>query len=307
MVITGFSNKGGAQNLDVTIPTFAYPNLGKNSPARQNVAAGGSANSAWFVVRTGINTASVFNKDGTQLSDLGEYSEGISLSDGITSVESEGEERPVAAGGTSAFIGLTGVGEDGKNHPCVVVVHVDTGAQTATVQRMVRLDDDLVDPPDFADPTAMDLYANTDGNLIVCWRESIHQSPIARYFDANGDPLSSSFWVSSLENEDINTGDATIKCAANQKISAVAWLSESFDPGVNCKGQPMQRDTIVRFFHPPWAGEPPTPAPTDTPTLVLTATPRPTFLNERSDIDGNDEVDALDLLILLSDWKKATE
>lgn len=35
-------------------------------------------------------------------------------------------------------------------------------------------------------------------------------------------------------------------------------------------------------------------------------TPAPTLVNERSDIDGSDRVDAVDLLILLGDWMKTT-
>jgi hypothetical protein len=39
---------------------------------------------------------------------------------------------------------------------------------------------------------------------------------------------------------------------------------------------------------------------------VILPTPAPTLVNERSDIDGSDRVDAKDLLILLGDWMKAT-
>ena len=40
--------------------------------------------------------------------------------------------------------------------------------------------------------------------------------------------------------------------------------------------------------------------------FTILPTPAPTFVNERSDIDGNDRVDAVDLLILLGDWMKTT-
>ena len=40
--------------------------------------------------------------------------------------------------------------------------------------------------------------------------------------------------------------------------------------------------------------------------FTLLPTPAPTFVNERSDIDGSDRVDAVDLLILLGDWMKST-
>jgi hypothetical protein len=40
--------------------------------------------------------------------------------------------------------------------------------------------------------------------------------------------------------------------------------------------------------------------------FTLLPTPAPTFVNERSDIDGSDRVDAKDLRILLGDWMKTT-
>jgi hypothetical protein len=46
--------------------------------------------------------------------------------------------------------------------------------------------------------------------------------------------------------------------------------------------------------------------PIDTPTPTATATVTPTFDVERPNIDGEGDVDAKDLLILLNDWKKET-
>jgi hypothetical protein len=40
--------------------------------------------------------------------------------------------------------------------------------------------------------------------------------------------------------------------------------------------------------------------------FTILPTPAPTFVNERSDVDGSDRVDAVDLLLLLGDWMKTT-
>jgi hypothetical protein len=198
----------------------------------------------------------------------------------------------------------------GKYHPCMMIISVDPSLQTASVTGAVQLDSDLLDPPDFEDGSAMDLYSHNDGHVFAAWRDFRNQAPVARFFGPDGEPLSDTFWVSTLGADDWNSGETTIKCAVNRKIAAVAWLSESFDPGLNCKGGQMERDTVVRAFHAVWGGETPTPRPTSTltPTATSTATytPLPTFASERSDIDGSGEVDAIDLLIFLRDWKRAT-
>ena len=64
-------------------------------------------------------------------------------------------------------------------------------------------------------------------------------------------PLSPTFWVSSLEGADTNTGDTTMKCTLGEATGTIAWLSESHAPGTNCVGNPMVRDTIVRTFDNP--------------------------------------------------------
>ncbi len=61
----------------------------------------------------------------------------------------------------------------------------------------------------------------------------------------------------------------------------------------------MERDTVFRLFHPPWAGE----APTAIPTPTSTATPTPTYA---TDINLDGTIDAEDLLILLKDWGKVS-
>jgi hypothetical protein len=66
--------------------------------------------------------------------------------------------------------------------------------------------------------------------------------------------------VSSLENIDVNTGDTTIKCAIDSDQASVAWLSQSFSPGLNCVGNQITQDTVIRFFEnatldvPDWEG-----------------------------------------------------
>lgn len=49
-----------------------------------------------------------------------------------------------------------------------------------------------------------------------------------------------------------------------------------------------------------------TPTPTDTPTPTEAFTKQPTFANAHSDLNQDNVVDAVDLLILLTDWGKAS-
>ena len=44
----------------------------------------------------------------------------------------------------------------------------------------------------------------------------------------------------------------------------------------------------------------------DGPRYTPTPSPQPTLVSDRSDINEDGEVSALDLLILLSDWKKVS-
>ncbi|MCA9427492.1 MAG: hypothetical protein KC994_20590, partial [Candidatus Omnitrophica bacterium] len=295
--IFGFSNSG-QPIIVITIyddagrllvPSFAYPNVGRHSPARQSVAEGrvyGSAGTIpldpWFVVRTAINTATVFDADGNVVKDLGDYLSEAPLPPGIVSLEPGGEERAVAAGRRLGYIAVRGLDSSGKYHPCVVVAEVEENLSDASVIDVIQVDDDLVGPPDFTDATAMDLYAHPgEGYLFVAWRNGGDGAPVARFYDTDQNPMSPTFYVSSLEENDLNRGEHTIKCAADQTFAGVAWYSESFDPGLNCRGEQIERDTVFRLFHPPWAGDP----PTATPTASSTPTATPTYATDIN-LDG---------------------
>jgi len=251
LVLTIFDDYG-----NVVTPTFAYPNEGRNSPARQSVASSGHDATRWFIVRTGEGTATVFGETGSVVADLGHYLEGAPLPTGIVSLEPGGEERAMAATGepnrSRAFIAVTGLDGEGKHHPCAVVVDVVPSASSASVVGVLQLDDDIADASDFTDGSAMDLAAYGEGYLFAVWRQFPSQSPVGRFYNTDMTPLSPSFWISSLEGGDTNTGDATIKCTCNLQVAAAAWLSESFEPGNNCVGNPMERDTMVRMFAPAW-------------------------------------------------------
>lgn len=265
--VFGFSNPGQPiivitiyeEYGNVVVPSFAYPHAGRNAPARQSVAEGrvdgtfGFPLEPWFIVRTAINTATVFDKNGNAVKDLGDYLAGAPLPPGIVSLEPGGEERAVAAGRNLGYFAVRGIDESGKHHPCVVVVKVEEDLSDATVIDVIQVDDDLVDPPDFSDATAMDLYAQPgEGYLIVAWRLGGDQAPVARFFDIDQTPMSPTFWVSTLEENDQNSGENTIKCAADDTFAGVAWYSESFNPGLNCRGEQIERDTVFRLFEPPW-------------------------------------------------------
>ncbi|MCA9441281.1 MAG: hypothetical protein KC964_10775, partial [Candidatus Omnitrophica bacterium] len=277
-----------------------------HAPARQSVASGIVSKEAislihpWFVVRTAVNTATVFDEDGVVVKNLGDYLSGTPLPPGIVSLEPGGEERAVAAGGPLAYIAVRGLDQSGKYHPCVVVVEVPDLLDDASVIDVLQVDDDLVGPPDFTDATAMDLYAHPgEGYLFVAWRNGGDGAPVARFYDTDQNPMSPTFYVSSLEENDLNRGEHTIKCAADQTFAGVAWYSESFDPGLNCRGEQIERDTVFRLFHSPWAGDP----PTATPTASSTPTATPTYA---TDINLDGSIDADDLLILLEDWGKVS-
>jgi len=245
---------------NVIVPSFIYPNEGRNAPARQSVAASGPVVPPWFIVRTAENTATVFHADGSVLADLGDYIAAAPLPAGVISLATGGVERAITAtsdlgllGRTDrAFIATSGRDELGYEHPCVVCIEVDSASETAVVANVLRADDDLEASSGFVGPTAMDLDAWGAGYLMVVWKQGPNQSPVARYFDPDGQPMCPSFWVSTKGSSDTNTGDATIKCCAGKRFSAAVWLSESFEPGNNCVGNPMDRDTVVRFFEPPW-------------------------------------------------------
>jgi len=251
VVITIFDDQG-----DVEVESFAYPFQGRHAPARQSVATGVFSNPdifPWFIVRTAENTASIFDYFGSPVKDLGDYLVGAPVAAGIVALERGGEERAVAAGGRLAYIAARGVDSSGNLHPCVVVIRIEGDLTDATVVDVLQVDDDLIDPPDFTDATAMDVYAQpNDGYLIVAWRLGGDGPPVARFYDIDQTPMSPTFWVSTLEGNDQNSGENTIKCAADDTFAGVAWYSESFSPGLNCRGDQMERDTVFRLFEPPW-------------------------------------------------------
>jgi hypothetical protein len=262
--VFGYSNPGESilvltiydDDGNVITPTFAYPNGGRNSPARQSVVTSGHGDTRWFIVRTATDTATVFNDTGGVIADLGHYLEGAALPPGLVSLAPGGEDCAIAAAGepeqSRAYIATRGVDGEGKHHPCAIVVDLVPSASSASVIGVLQLDDDIPAAPDFTDGSAMDLSAYGEGYLFAVWKQFPSQSPVGRFYDTDGTPLSPSFWISSLEDGDTNTGDATIKCTCNREVAAVAWLSESHDPGNNCVGNPMERDTMVRMFSPAW-------------------------------------------------------
>jgi hypothetical protein len=244
IVITIMDDEG-----TIIVPSFMYPNAGQTAAARQSVASFGPA---WFIVRTAENTATVFDEDGSVIADVGDYIVGAPHPAGIVALATGGAERAITATADTAFIATSGTDEHGYPHPCVIRIDVDSASGTAAVTQVIQADDDLAAGDGFVGPAAMDLDAWGAGYLMVVWKQGPNQSPVARYFNTDGQPMSASFWVSTKGSSDTNTGDATIKCCAGRLFSAVAWLSESFEPGNNCVGNPMERDTVVRFFEPPW-------------------------------------------------------
>ena len=256
------------QQGNIVVPSFMYPHGGRNSAARQSVAGTSAPGSRWFIVRTAENTATVFHSDGTVLADVGDYIAGAPLPSGIVSIATGGTDCAVAAasypwyveGPDRAFVATSGKDELGYEHPCIVCIDIDPASNTAAVTQVIQADDDLPADSGFVGLTAMDIDATGYNDyrplstyyLMAVWKQGSNQSPVARYFDRDGKPMCPSFWVSSKEDEDTNTGDPTIKCCAGTFFSGVAWLSESFEPGNNCVGNPMERDTVVRFFEPPW-------------------------------------------------------
>jgi hypothetical protein len=242
LVLTLYDYENGPQ---IVKPTFAYPFEGRNSPAHQSVAPDRIAfPTGWFTVRTAINTAALFYDDGSILANLGDYLSQAPLPLGIIELEPGGTDRSIAAGGehpfsdeNRAFIAVRGVDEGGIHHPCAVMAVVQPVGATATVTKILQLDSDIPGASDFADGSAMDLAVLSNGALFAVWRNFPSQSPVARFFDSNGDPMTPTFWVSTLEGNDTNTGETTIKCSINEGYAVVCWLSESFQPGTNCAGR----------------------------------------------------------------------
>ncbi len=242
IVITVWGDYGNS----VRTPSFMYPGVGGDAPARQSVSGG----NPYIVVRTGKNTAMAFNVDGETVIDYGDYLDGAPLPEGIVSLENGGTERAISAvGAARVAIAVRGLDEEGKYHPCVVVL--DAVSPDEATKRVIRVDDDLIDAPDFVDGSAMDVAIGPSREIMVVWRHFPSQSPVARFFDLDLHPITPTFWVSTKEAEDVNTGDTTIKCSLKDEFGWVAWLSESFNPGLNCKGNQMQRDTVVRAFQNP--------------------------------------------------------
>ena len=246
IVITVWGDYGNS----VRTPSFMYPGIGGDAPARQSIGGVG-----YFVVRTAKNTAMAFFPDGSVITDFGYYTLGVELPPGIISLETEGAERGISAWGAArTAIAVTGVDPQGKKHPCVVVVDVVApGTPNPIVRHILQVDEDLPNPPDFTDGSAMDVSVGPGKEILVAWRNFPSQSPVARFYDKDLNPITPTFWVSTKEAADVNTGDTTIKCSLQDEFGWVAWLSESFNPGLNCKGNQMQRDTVVRAFqNPTW-------------------------------------------------------
>ncbi len=244
IVITVWGDYGNS----VRTPSFMYPGIGGDAPARQSISGG----YPYIVVRTAKNTAIAFDVDGKIVIDYGDYLEGVSLPSGIISLELGGTERAISAFGASRVsIAVRGLDEYGKYHPCLAVL--DAVTPNTARKQIIQVDDDLIDAPDFTDGSAMDVAVGPNHEILVAWRQFPSQSPVARFYDKDLNPITPTFWVSTKEAGDVNTGDTTIKCSLQDEFGWVAWLSESFNPGLNCKGNPMQRDTVVRAFqNPTW-------------------------------------------------------
>ena len=244
IVITVWGDYGNS----VRTPSFMYPGIGGDAPARQSISGG----YPYIVVRTAKNTAIAFDVDGKIVIDYGDYLEGVSLPSGIISLELGRTERAISAFGASRVsIAVRGLDEYGKYHPCLAVL--DAVTPNTARKQIIQVDDDLIDAPDFTDGSAMDVAVGPGKEILVAWRNFPSQSPVARFYDKDLNPITPTFWVSTKEAEDVNTGDTTIKCSLKDEFGWVAWLSESFNPGLNCKGNQMQRDTVVRAFqNPTW-------------------------------------------------------
>ena len=241
IVITVWNDYGNS----VRTPSFMYPGVGGDAPARQSVAGGG-----YFIVRTAKNTVTAFDIDGKVLLDYGNYLDVETLPPGIVALETGGVERSISTTGVArSAITVRGLDTEGKYHPCVVVL--DIVSLWSARKRVIQVDNDLVDAPDFIDASAMDVAVGPNREIMVAWRHFPSQSPVARFFDLELQPITPTFWVSTKEATDVNTGDTTIKCSLQDEFGWVAWLSESFNPGLNCKGSQMQRDTVVRAFQNP--------------------------------------------------------
>ena len=271
IVITVYRN--GPFYPRVHVPSFMYPGLGGDAPARQSVVAYNTG----FFIRTAADTAALFLSDGTPFIDTGDYLAAPPLPPGIVSLERGGAERGIAIDSSTgitiskAFIAARGLDAFGKYHPCVVVLELTIPQQTTLVRQVLQVDDDLVDPPDFTDGSAMDVAWGS--GLFVAWRPSPSHPPVARFYELDSNPVhyqedvgpellpkTPTFWVSTLEDADVNTGDTTIKCSFGEK-PAVMWLSQSFNPGLNCVGNQITQDTVIRFFEnavpadvPDWEG-----------------------------------------------------
>ncbi len=247
IVITVWGDYGNS----VRTPSFMYPGVGGDAPARQSVSGG----NPFIVVRTAMNTAKVFTVDGNVILDYGDYIDGSPMPSGIISLETGGMERSISAiGGARTAIAVRGLDTEGKYHPCAVVLDATyTESGYRAIKHVLQVDDDLFDDSNFTDGSAMDVAVGPNLDILVAWRKFPSQSPVARFYDRNLKPISPTFWVSTKEAADVNTGDTTIKCSLKDEFGWVAWLSESFNPGLNCKGNQMQRDTVVRAFqNPTW-------------------------------------------------------
>jgi hypothetical protein len=175
----------------------------------------------------------------------------------------------------------------------------------------------------------MDINANLDGDLVVCWRRGVLEptygdAPVARVYNSDGTPRTGSFLVSSTTDRASSYGpsaQADMKCAINKDV-CIGWLTETDAASVNdpdCGGQvPMQISLVYRVFDVGIDHSTPTPTPTSTlsPTITITPTPSSTptaSLTPRRNFDiapsahPNGKVDAQDLLLLLGQIKGATD
>jgi hypothetical protein len=265
-----------------TTPAFVAPSTG--STFSESTAQGAAAGNGFFALRAnhGNGTLAMFRNDGSRIAQVFGYADLYEANDSLTLNPDDliqAKEAGFAVGGYRTYVGaLFKAHGVGPSRPCVLVFQMHPSLTGGYVLKMLTPDDDYATPAtQDVDNHSMDINANSDGDLVVCWRRGVLEptagdAPVARVYNSDGTPKTGSFLVSSTTDRASSYGpsaQADVKCAINKEV-CIGWLTETEAASVNdpdCGGQvPMTISLVYRVFDVGIDHSTPTPSPSPTPT-----------------------------------------
>lgn len=242
-----------------TTPTFVNRStMGTfDNGTTQQVATG----SGWFAMRADSNsgTLAFFKNNGARITQIYGYKTLYEETDGLLpnadDVVTINGGNAVSASNDTLFVACRYQPHtDGIDHPAVLRFELDSTLSTVTLLPIIIADSDYAAPAlASVSENTIDIHANAAGAFVIGWRKDVNEetgagAPVVRVYDADGTPVTSSFYPSSLADPKTDTaavlggmGNQQVKVAMNNNVVCVGWYTENGVTTVDapdCSGVP---------------------------------------------------------------------